>query len=102
VPDAVEQAILALAERAGAEGLSMGAIVDQLVGHGHEENAVEQAIWRLLARRRLTPQGFVARTLRRRGPEGRSVQRVYEFMLIPWSPALDRQLELRFDGEEEP
>jgi hypothetical protein len=97
--EAIEEAILRLAEGAGERGVGMGAIVDTLVAEGFEEKEIEQAIWRLMQHRRLTPTGFVARTIRRRGPEGKTSQRVYEFMLIPWSPALDRQLDLTFEGD---
>ncbi len=96
--EAIERAVLVIAERAGERGVPMGAVVDELVGEGYEEKEVEQAIWHLLQHRRLTPNGFVARTIRRRGPEGKTSQRIYEFVLIPWSPALDRQLDLSLDG----
>jgi hypothetical protein len=37
----------------------------------------------------------VCRTIKRKGADGRATQtRVYEFMLVPWSAALDQQLDL--------
>lgn len=94
----VERAALEAVERAGEGGAPMGSVVDELVGAGFEEGEVEGAIWQLLQARRLTPHGFVARVLRR----GSRHQRVYEFVLIPWSAALDRQLDMRFSGDGEP
>ena len=51
------------------------------------------------SQRRLTPCGFVCRTVRGPGggPSGEP-RRVYEFLLMPWSRELDGQLELRLDG----
>jgi hypothetical protein len=101
LPDAMgtelEREILRIAEERGEAGIPMGAIVDALVEEGFEEQAVELAVWELLQHRRLTPNGFVARTLIGHGRDGHSKHRVYEFVLIPWSPALDRQLDLEFD-----
>lgn len=69
----------------------MGAIVDALVADGANEREVELAVWGLIQARHLTPHGFVCRTVRSaNGGESRT----YEFVLIPWSPALDDQLEL--------
>lgn len=94
----LSQAILELAESAGNEGVAMGAIVDTLEAAGHEVESVEQEIWDLMARRRLTPCGFVCRVVRQR-VEGEAVrQRVYELMLVPWSRHLDDQLELELGG----
>lgn len=93
----LEREILRIAEDRGEAGVPMGAIVDALVAEGHDEQAIELAVWELLQRRRLTPSGFVARTLLTHGREGHTRHRVYEFVLIPWSPALDRQLDLEFD-----
>lgn len=91
----VTEAVLDLAEHAGPTGIAMGAIVDALVGRGFAATAIEQEIWALLGRRRLTPCGFVCRVVHRRAATGEShKQRVYEFMLVPWSAALDHQLEL--------
>lgn len=92
--EAVDRAVLSLVQASGEGGTPMGAVVDTLVKNGYEEKAIEQAVWELLQSRRLTPNGFVARTLRRRGPEGKTMQRVYEFVLIAWSPELDKQLDL--------
>jgi hypothetical protein len=94
----VSRAILELAENAGAQGMAMGALVDRLEQQGFSPGEVETEIWHLLERRRLTPCGFVCRTLRRRDANGEPKQvRVYEFMLVPWSIGLDQQLELRLD-----
>lgn len=92
------QAILEHAERDGARGVAMGQIVDALVGLGFAAEAIEQAIWSLLAARRLTPSGFVCRVLRRRDTFGEEVQsRCYEVMLAPWSSELDDQLDLELE-----
>lgn len=91
-------AIVELAEQAGPSGAAMGAIVDALEAQGFAPAIVEREIWSLLERRRLTPNGFVCRTLRRRGADGRAVMaRVYEFMLVPWSASLDAQLDLALE-----
>lgn len=89
------QAIIELAERAGPTGIAMGQIVDTLVSEGHTPTVVEREVWSLLEGRRLTPAGFLCRTIKRK-LDGKvtSSQRVYEFMLVPWSPALDAQLDL--------
>lgn len=95
MPSPVVDAILELADAAGESGIAMGTLVDTLERRGFAAEHVEREIWDLLAHRRLTPTGFVCRTIRRRGLEGEAVKsRVYEFMLVPWSSALDRQLEL--------
>lgn len=93
----LNRAILRIAEARGEAGVPMGALVDALVEQGHDEQRVELAVWELLQRRRLTPNGFLARTLKTHGRQGRDEHRVYEFVLIPWSPALDRQLDLDLD-----
>ena len=90
MPDQLQQAVLSLVERSGDGGVTMGKIVDSLVVDGADEQAVELAIWDLIQRRRLTPNGFVCRKVRKSSGDTRS----YEFVLIPWSPALDAQLEL--------
>ena len=90
--DDLQDAVLTFVERQAESGVTMGKIVDQLVADGAPEQAVELAIWRLFQRRRLTPNGFVCRKVRKGGPG--SETRTYEFVLIPWSPALDAQLEL--------
>jgi hypothetical protein len=92
-------AVLELAEQAGTGGVAMGAIVDALEGRGFAAAHVELEIWRLLELRRLTPNGFVCRTIRRKGADGAGARaRIYEFMLVPWSPALDAQLDLGLEG----
>jgi hypothetical protein len=99
--DRFRDAILEKASRGGSRGVAMGALVDELVGLGHTAEAVEQAIWELLASRRLTPSGFVCRVVRRRDELGELVQaRSYELMLAPWSAELDRQLDLDLAAEE--
>ncbi len=97
----ITAAVLDLAEQAGPSGISMGAIVDALAGDGFAASSVEQEIWALLSRRRLTPCGFLCRVVNRRDPSGASrKERVYEFMLVPWSAALDKQLDLDLDTEK--
>jgi hypothetical protein len=97
--ESVAQAVLRVVEAGGEQGVAMGKIVDELVNEGWEEKEVESAIWHLMQHRRLTPNGFVARTLKKRSLTGNSTERVYEFVLIPWSPALDRQLDFKFEKE---
>lgn len=101
MPSTVAAAILELAERAEPGGVTMGRIVDTLEGEGFRAELVEQALWQLLAQRKLTPCGYVCRKVRRRDPLGEPEQaRSYELLLIPWSEDLDRQLELRLaEGE---
>lgn len=88
----LQAAVIALVEGHAETGVTMGKIVDRLVGDGAPEQEVELAIWRLIQQRRLTPHGFVCRKVRK--PDGGGETRTYEFVLIPWSPALDAQLEL--------
>jgi hypothetical protein len=91
--------ILEEAGKAGDRGVAMGQIVDAMVGHGHGVEAVEQAIWALMASRQLTPSGYVCRIVKRRDSFGETVQaRSYELLLAPWSVERDRQLELGFRG----
>lgn len=94
--DELQDAVLAFVEHQPDAGVTMGRIVDQLVGEGAPEQDVELAIWRLIQRRKLTPNGFVCRKVRKAGPG--SETRTYEFVLIRWSPALDAQLELDLDA----
>lgn len=92
-------AVLELAEIAGESGIAMGAIVDTLEGRGFAAEHVEREVWTLLEKRRLTPAGFVCRTVKKRGVDGEGIRaRVYELMLVPWSAALDRQLDLGLEG----
>lgn len=91
-------AIVELAEQAGPTGVAMGQIVDTLVSEGHASSAVEREVWSLLEARRLTPAGFICRTLRRKlDGKTTTTNRIYEFMLVPWSPALDQQLDLALE-----
>lgn len=101
MPSAVAAAILDLAEQCEPTGVTMGRIVDALEGQGFAPGLVEQELWALLARRRLTPCGYVCRKVRRRDALGELEQvRSYELLFIPWSEDLDRQLELRLlEGE---
>jgi hypothetical protein len=99
MPSPVVDAILELADDAGPAGIAMGTIVDTLERGGFVPEQVETEIWELLGRRRLTPTGFVCRTIKRKGLEGEVLRtRLYEFMLVPWSSALDRQLELELEN----
>jgi hypothetical protein len=97
--DQLQDAVLALVEAHAETGVTMGKIVDRLVADGGPEQEIELAIWRLMQRRRLTPNGFVCRKVRKPSQSGRGGEtRTYEFVLIPWSPALDAQLELDLGG----
>jgi len=89
---ALRQAIVALAESAPEQGMSMGALVDTLEHNGYAPEDVEREIWAMLAARKLTPSGFICRKVR--SQPGASPARTYEFLLVPWSPKLDGQLEL--------
>ncbi len=89
---ALRQAIVALAESAPEQGLSMGTLVDTLEHNGYAPEEVEREIWAMLAARRLTPSGFICRKVR--SEPGATPARTYEFLLVPWSPKLDGQLEL--------
>lgn len=89
------EAIVEQAGKAGNRGVAMGQVVDAMVGLGYAVEAVEQAIWTLLAARRLTPSGFVCRIVKRRDAFGEAVQaRSYELLLAPWSTEQDQQLDL--------
>ena len=91
----LQESVLTIVEAQGKAGVTMGKIVDRLVADGGAERDIELAIWNLIQRRRLTPNGFVCRKVRKPGASGvTSETRTYEFVLIPWSPALDAQLEL--------
>ena len=96
--DALSTEILDLVETHGAKGMPMGAVVDHAVAQGHEVETAEAAVWELLQRRRLTPNGFVAREIKRKAG-GKT--RIYEFTLVAWSPALDAQLDLRLAEAED-
>ncbi|MBK8261726.1 MAG: hypothetical protein IPK80_10345 [Nannocystis sp.] len=98
--DTLRAGILEAAAEQGDQGVAMGAIVDAMVLRGHRAERVEAALWELLGQRRLTPSGFICRTLRRRSSDGAaSLGRVYELLLIPWSPAQDQQLDLGLVGQ---
>ncbi|NVB43334.1 hypothetical protein G6O69_36250 [Pseudenhygromyxa sp. WMMC2535] len=98
MPEQLQEAVLALVEQSGATGgVTMGKLVDRLVDDGADEQAVELMVWELIRRRELTPNGFVCRKVRNASGE----QRSYEFVLIPWSPALDAQLELDLGESDE-
>ncbi|HLT39936.1 MAG TPA: hypothetical protein VK034_26830 [Enhygromyxa sp.] len=95
MPDQLQDAVLSVVERHADTGVTMGKIVDRLVADGAPEQEVELTIWRLIQHRRLTPNGFVCRKVRKPNQDGVGTEtRTYEFVLIPWSPALDAQLEL--------
>jgi hypothetical protein len=93
--DPLEDAVLTLVEaHAGTGGVTMGKLVDRLVADGGNEQELELAIWQLIQRRQITPNGFLCRKVRKPQHDGASETRTYEFVLIPWSPARDAQLEL--------
>ena len=90
----IELAILDRVEASSPSGVPMGSIVDALILQGATEQESEEAIWRLMQQRRLTPNGFVRRVVRRRTEHGTSTQRTYEFVLVAWDPSMDHQLDL--------
>lgn len=90
-------AVLELAEHAGTQGVAMGTVVDTLEARGFAVEDIERQIWQLIGARRLTPAGFICRTMQRRHGGATKRQRTYEFTLVPWSPHLDQQLELELD-----
>jgi len=92
-------AVLELAEHAGTQGIAMGTVVDTLEAQGFAAEDVEQQIWQLMSARRLTPAGFICRTMQRRQGGKTKRQRMYEFTLVPWSPHLDQQLELELEPD---
>jgi hypothetical protein len=92
--DPLADAVLTLVETHAATGITMGKLVDRLVADGGNEQEIELAIWRLIQRRLVTPNGFVCRKVRKPNHNGAAETRTYEFVLIPWSPARDAQLEL--------
>jgi hypothetical protein len=92
--DPLEDAVLSLVETHAATGITMGKLVDRLVADGGSEQEVELAIWQLIQRRLVTPNGFVCRKVRKPNHNGAAETRTYEFVLIPWSPARDAQLDL--------
>lgn len=89
----IEQAIADRVEQEGPRGIPMGALVDALVAAGATESEAEQAIWLLMQRRHLTPNGYVRRVLRRGEGDLRAEHRTYEFVLVSWTPDMDRQLD---------
>lgn len=91
---ALSTAISELVERSGEQGVSMGSIVDTLEREGHAASDVEIEIWRMMSSRRLTPSGFICRSIRRATAQKTKTERAYEFLLVAWSPELDGQLEL--------
>ena len=98
---ALRQAILEVTAAAEPQGKTMGDIVDALAGQGFVATMIETEVWQLMAARRLTPNGFVCRKVRRRDPMGEmELRRSYEFLLITWSPDADRQLELALSTAE--
>ncbi len=98
--DGFREMLLERAGKAGNRGVPMGQLVDEMVGLGHEVEAVEEAIWSLLGCRALTPSGFVCRIVRRKDAFGEQVQaRSYELLLMPWSAEQDRQLDLDLGHE---
>ncbi len=102
MPSPVAEAILEIAAESEPGGVTIGTVVDRLEGEGHAVELVEQALWKLLEQRRLTPCGYVCRKVRRRDPMGEVERaRSYELLFIPWSEELDRQLELQLAEAEQ-
>ena len=78
----LEHRVLDRLARAGQDGVSMGAVVDEFVAEGIDAHAVERAIWTLLASGRLVLSGFVARKVRHPDARGRrSIRHTYEPLL---------------------
>lgn len=95
----LRQLLVDLAREGGEDGVTMGSMVDALVDQGHDAGSVEMAIWQLMQERHLTPNGFVCRVVKRRDEDGQPQRaRTYEFLLVPWSPDRDRQLDLDLEG----
>ncbi len=83
------------ASKAGKQGIAMGQLVETLTRAGYPVETIELAIWDLMARRALTPSGFLCRVVRRRDRHGQTTDvRCYELLLCRWSPEHDRQLDL--------
>jgi hypothetical protein len=95
----IQQAVADRVDQAGSAGISMGALVDALVADGATETESEQAIWGLMQARRLTPNGYVRRVIRRREGDHQHEHRTYEFVLVAWTPDQDRQLDLDIDED---
>jgi len=93
--DPLADAVLSLVDAHAEAGVPMGKLVDRLVADGGNEQHVQLGIRQLIQQRRLSPSGFVCRKVRKPNHNGPGVEtRTYEFVLVPWSPALDAQLEL--------
>ena len=84
---------MAVVDEADEQGVAMGVVVDALESQGYAATDVEHEVWSLLAKRQLTPAGFICRSFRKKGSRG-GTERSYEFLLVRWSPELDGQLEL--------
>jgi hypothetical protein len=99
--DPLADAVLSLVDAHAETGVTMGKLVDRLVADGGNEQDVELVIWQLIQQRYLTPSGFVCRKVRKPNVNGSGAEtRTYEFVLVPWSPALDAQLELDLGDAE--
>lgn len=97
----LDDAIFEIVAEHGEGGVTMGTIVDALHADGVEEQTAELEVWSLMQQRMLTPKGFICRTVRSKGRGGRWKEtRVYEFVLVAWSPELDHQLDLELDHEK--
>jgi hypothetical protein len=96
----LDEAILEIVAEHGESGVTMGRIVDTLHADGVDEQTAEMEVWSLMQQRMLTPKGFICRVVRQKGRGGRwREQRVYEFVLVAWSPDLDDQLDLELAHE---
>ena len=74
-------------------GITMGKLVDRLVADGGNDRSRARDLAADPASA-VTPNGFVCRKVRKPNHNGAAETRTYEFVLIPWSPARDAQLEL--------
>ena len=102
MPSYLRDAIAELASRHEPRGVPMGVIVDTLAGEGFEATSIESEIWQMLGSRRLTPCGYVCRKVRRRDETGElALVRTYEFLLVPWSADMDKQLDLDIAAQRE-
>lgn len=89
--DELDRLIQACVAETGENGVVMGALVDSLVDQGFEESPVEEAIWRMMQSRTLTPHGYLRRQVRVGAGANKAgeLRRSYEFVLRVWSPELD-------------
>ena len=90
MPTSLDQVIVQAAASNGVAGRPMGQVVEACEQAGFSVEDAELRVWKLLGDGNLLAVGFVARSLRRRDPEGKPYrQRVYELVLATTSPQLE-------------